>query len=129
MRRYLGTFIALFAALLLLYAVSAYYSVWRFSETIRAHDLSGMSQRVDFDAVRGSLKKQIRDHFLGVLAKKKNVAIRLDLEDLTAGASGDDFVVKGDPDLRRSQPVTCAFGSFRRIPRSGYPVRQPMCST
>ena len=71
MRRYLGTFIAIFAVVLLLYAASAYYSVWRFSETIRAHDLNGMSQRVDFDAVRGSLKKQIRDHFLGVLAKKR----------------------------------------------------------
>jgi hypothetical protein len=33
--------------------------------------MSALAARVDFDAVRGSLKQQIRDHFLGVLAKKK----------------------------------------------------------
>jgi signal transduction histidine kinase len=37
-----------------------------------------------------------------VLAKKKGVAIKLDLEDLTAGSQADDFVVKGDPDLLQS---------------------------
>ena len=57
--------------LLLLYAASPYYSIWRFGEVLRAHDLDGLSARVDFDAVRGSLKQQIRDHFVGVLAKKK----------------------------------------------------------
>ena len=69
--RYRGTIIAVLVAAALLYLVSPYYSVWRFSETLRAHDMNGLSQRVDFNAVRGSLKKQIRDHFLGVLAKKK----------------------------------------------------------
>jgi hypothetical protein len=59
------------AGLLLLYAASPYYSVWRFGQALRAHDLDALSARVDFDAVRGSLKQQIRDHFLGVLAKKK----------------------------------------------------------
>jgi hypothetical protein len=58
-------------ALLLLYAVSPYYSVWRFGQVLRAHDMDALAARVDFDAVRGSLKQQIREHFLGVLAKKK----------------------------------------------------------
>jgi hypothetical protein len=58
-------------ALLLLYVVSPYYSVWRFGEALRAHDTDALAARVDFDAVRGSLKQQIRDHFLGVFAKKK----------------------------------------------------------
>lgn len=58
-------------ALLLLYAASPYYSLWRFGQVLRAHDLDGLSARVDFPAVRGSLKQQIRGHFLGVLAKKK----------------------------------------------------------
>jgi hypothetical protein len=71
MPRYLGTLIALSAALLLLYAASAYYSVWRFSETLRVHDMNALSQRVDFNAVRGSLKKQIRERFFGALKKKK----------------------------------------------------------
>ncbi len=59
------------AALLLFYAASPYYVLWRFGEALRAHDLDAISARVDFDAVRGSLKQQVRDHFLGVLAKKK----------------------------------------------------------
>lgn len=37
-----------------------------------------------------------------VLAKKKGVAIKFDLEDLTAGAQGHEFIVKGDPDLLQS---------------------------
>jgi hypothetical protein len=63
--------IAIIAALILLYGASPYYSVWRFGEAIRAHDLDALAARVDFGAVRGSLKQQIRDHFLGVLTKKK----------------------------------------------------------
>jgi len=62
---------ALVVALLLIYAASPYYSIWRFGEALRAHDMDALAARVDFDAVRGSLKQQIRDHFLGVLAKKK----------------------------------------------------------
>lgn len=63
--------IALLVALLLVYVASPYYSVWRFGQALRAHDLDAVAARVDFDAVRGSLKQQIRDHFVGVLAKKK----------------------------------------------------------
>ncbi len=68
-----GKLILVLAAvlLLLLYAASPYYSIWRFGEALRTHDVDQISARVDFDAVRGSLKQQIRDHFLGVLEKKK----------------------------------------------------------
>ena len=59
------------AALLLLYAVSPYYSLWRFSQALRAHDLDALAARVDFPAVRASFKQQVRDHFLGKLANKK----------------------------------------------------------
>jgi len=69
--RYRAKFIAVVTALLLLYGASPYYSVWRFGQTIRAHDMDALAARVDFDAVRGSLKQQIREKFLGVLAKKK----------------------------------------------------------
>jgi DUF2939 family protein len=69
--RHRWKFVVIAAALLLLYAISPYYSVWRFGEALRAHDMDALAARVDFDAVRGSLKQQIRDHFLGVLAKKK----------------------------------------------------------
>lgn len=59
-------------ALLLLYVASPYYSLWRFGETLRANDMNALAARVDFPQVRGSLKKQIRDHFFGVLDKKKD---------------------------------------------------------
>ena len=59
-------------ALLLLYIASPYFSLWRFGEALRAHDMNALAARVDFPKVRGSLKKQIRDHFFGVLDKKKN---------------------------------------------------------
>ena len=66
-----GKYITVLAVLILLYVASPYYSVWRFGEALRTHDMDALSARVDFNAVRGSLKQQIRDHFLGVLAKKK----------------------------------------------------------
>lgn len=59
-------------ALLLLYVASPYYALWRFGETLRANDMNALAARVDFPQVRGSLKKQIRDHFFGVLDKKKD---------------------------------------------------------
>jgi hypothetical protein len=58
--------------LLLVYVASPYYSVWRFGETLRAHDMNALAARVDFPRVRGSLKKQIRDHFIGVRETKKD---------------------------------------------------------
>lgn len=60
------------AAVLLVYIASPYYSLWRFGETLRANDMNALAARVDFPEVRGSLKKQVRDHFFGVLDKKKN---------------------------------------------------------
>jgi hypothetical protein len=59
-------------ALLLVYIASPYYSLWRFGETIRANDMNALAARVDFPRVRDSLKKQIRDHFIGVRETKKN---------------------------------------------------------
>ena len=59
-------------ALLLGYLASPYYSLWRFGETLRANDMNALAARVDFPEVRDSLKKQVRDHFFGVLDQKKN---------------------------------------------------------
>ncbi len=63
--------IVIAGALLFGYVASPYYSTWRFGEALRAHDMGAVAARVDFEAVRSSLKQQIRDHFLAVLAKKK----------------------------------------------------------
>jgi hypothetical protein len=59
-------------ALLLLYVASPYYSIWRFGQILEARDLNALAERVDFPRVRGSLKKQIRDHFIGVRETKKD---------------------------------------------------------
>ena len=68
-----GKFIVIAAvALLLVYVASPYYSVWRFGETLRANDMHALAARVDFPRVRDSLKKQIRDHFIGVRQTKKD---------------------------------------------------------
>ena len=69
--RYRGKLIAVLVGVFLFYAASPYYSVWRFGEAIRAHDVNGITSRVDFESVRGSLKKQLRDHFLGTLSEKQ----------------------------------------------------------
>jgi signal transduction histidine kinase len=83
-----------------------------------AHELQHMSRLLDdmlllakMEAGSGSLTvREVRvDEILletvarfEVLAKKKNIAIRIDLDDLTAGASESPFVVKGDHDLLQS---------------------------
>lgn len=72
MRHRAKLILVLAAALLLSYAISPYYSLWRFAEALRAHDMAALSSRVDFPAVRGSLKQHIREHFLGVLANNKH---------------------------------------------------------
>ena len=74
--RYRGWVIASFAALILLYVASPYYSVWRFGESIRAHDLPALAARIDFPAVRSSLKQQIRDKLLGTLNEKQRDRLR-----------------------------------------------------
>ena len=49
--------------LLLVYGASPYYSFWRFTSAIRSRDAPAISERVDFPAVRGSLKKQLVARF------------------------------------------------------------------
>lgn len=51
------------AVLLLIYAVSPYFSFWRFTVAIRSRDAPAISSRVDFPAVRASLKKQLVARF------------------------------------------------------------------
>jgi hypothetical protein len=77
--------LVLVGAILLVYGLSPYYSVWRFGEALRAHDLDALAARVDFNDVRGSLKRQIRDHFAGVAVTKKQDRVAQFL----AAAAGD----------------------------------------
>jgi Protein of unknown function (DUF2939) len=51
------------AALVLVYGASPYYSFWRFTSALRSGDSAALSSRVDFPAIRASLKKQLVARF------------------------------------------------------------------
>jgi len=48
---------------LLVYGVSPYFSFWRFTVALRSGDTAAIGARVDFPAVRESLKKQLIARF------------------------------------------------------------------
>jgi hypothetical protein len=59
------------AALLLVYGASPYYSFWRFTAALRSGDSPALSSRMDFPAIRASLKKQLIARFTrGTTARK-----------------------------------------------------------
>src|SRR5437588_9603627 len=49
--------------LLLVYAASPYVAFWRFTVALRSSDTAAIAARVDFPAVRESLKKQLIARF------------------------------------------------------------------
>ena len=49
--------------LLLLYGASPYFSFWRFTAALRSGDSTALSSRMDFPAIRASLKKQLVARF------------------------------------------------------------------
>jgi len=49
--------------LLLVYGASPYFSFWRFTAAVRSRDAAGISERVDFPAIRASLKRQLVARF------------------------------------------------------------------
>jgi Protein of unknown function (DUF2939) len=55
--------VLLCVAVLLAYGASPYFSFWRFTLAIQSRDAAAISARVDFAAVRASLKKQLVARF------------------------------------------------------------------
>jgi hypothetical protein len=49
--------------LILVYGASPYFSFWRFTTELRSGDSAGLSSRMDFPAIRASLKKQLVARF------------------------------------------------------------------
>src|SRR6266571_8808937 len=49
--------------LLILYGASPYFSFWRFTVAVRSGDSAAINSRVDFPAIRASLKKQLAARF------------------------------------------------------------------
>jgi hypothetical protein len=60
-----------FIVLLLVYGASPYFSVWRFTVAIKSGDSEAINSRVDFPAVRASLKKQLIARFAQAPTKHK----------------------------------------------------------
>src|SRR4051795_3281121 len=57
--------------LLLVYVASPYVSFWHFTEAVRSGDSAAISSRLDFPAVRASLKKQLVARFAAKTASHK----------------------------------------------------------
>ena len=55
--------IVICVAVLLIYGVSPYFSFWRFRAAVQSRDAAAISARVDFPAVRASLKRQLVERF------------------------------------------------------------------
>jgi Protein of unknown function (DUF2939) len=55
--------VAIGVFLLLIYGVSPYFSFWRFTAALRSGDSAALSSRMDFPAIRASLKKQLVARF------------------------------------------------------------------
>jgi hypothetical protein len=60
--------------LLLIYGGSPYFSFWRFTAAVRSGDSAAINARVDFPAVRASLKKQLVARFVHPIAAHKRWA-------------------------------------------------------
>jgi hypothetical protein len=60
--------------LLLLYGASPYFSFWRLTVAIRSGDSAAISSRMDFPALRASLKKQLIARFVHATSGQKRWA-------------------------------------------------------
>jgi len=56
---------------LLVYGASPYFSFWRFMAALRSGDSAALSSRMDFPAIRASLKKQLVTRFAQETASNK----------------------------------------------------------
>src|SRR5438094_10249023 len=56
---------------LLVYGASPYFSFWRFTVALRSGDSAAVTARVDFPAIRASLKKQLVARFARATSSHK----------------------------------------------------------
>ena len=57
--------------ILLVYGASPYFSFWRFTAAVQSRDAAAISARVDFPAVRASLKRQLVARFANQTSSHK----------------------------------------------------------
>src|SRR5499427_11126008 len=55
--------VAICVVILLVYGASPYFSFWRFTAAVQSRDAAAINARVDFPAVRASLKRQLVARF------------------------------------------------------------------
>jgi Protein of unknown function (DUF2939) len=67
----IGWFIIICVIALLAYGASPYVSFWRFTTAVRSRDAAAITSRVDFPAVRDSLKKQLVARFTNPASSHK----------------------------------------------------------
>ncbi|PYJ16325.1 MAG: hypothetical protein DME96_10070 [Verrucomicrobia bacterium] len=70
-RRRITLALLICAALLLVYGASPYFSFWRFTVALRSGDSAAVTARVDFPAIRASLKKQLVARFARATSSHK----------------------------------------------------------
>ncbi len=61
--KFIRLLVIICAIILLIYVASPYFSFWRFTVAVQLRDAAAISARVDFPAVRASLKKQLVARF------------------------------------------------------------------
>jgi hypothetical protein len=63
--------VILCVVVLLVYGASPYFSFWRFTGAVQSRDAAAISARVDFPAVRASLKRQLVERFANKTTSRK----------------------------------------------------------
>src|SRR5262252_6121248 len=63
--------VAICVVILLVYGASPYFSFWRFTAAVQSRDAAAINARVDFPAVRSSLKKQLVARFANKTSSHK----------------------------------------------------------
>jgi len=63
--------VIIFVVILLIYGASPYFSFWRFTAAVQSRDAAAISARVDFPAVRASLKRQLVTRFANKTSSHK----------------------------------------------------------
>jgi len=69
--KFIRWLIIICVVVLLVYGASPYFSFWRFTAALQSRDAAAISARVDFPAVRASLKKQLVARFANKTSSHK----------------------------------------------------------
>ena len=69
--KFIRSIVIICVVVLLVYGASPYFSFWRFTAAVQSRDAAAISGRVDFPAVRASLKSQLVARFANKTSSHK----------------------------------------------------------